>query len=1139
MIGLDDVLHTSYEITRDTLRVLLRCLDPRNARDYCLKCNVPPFLPSANLSEKLKDIEENLIFNPDATTAQDLADLLRVVDELADALTSGSGARDRGIQFAIHLMLPAMLHVTSKQRGVAQLVHVALLIVSLTDQRLMEAYPETTTHERLAQIVADVLRAGKLTELVPDPADPMKVVEEWRSDVLMSLLAPGLALVTVIFDAILGRPIRNFFDYGFDHPDIEGLEEALDSAHHAFAVFIPGDIALEQADYAAFEPQAPPFRKRDLVLSSVPLIGNDAHGGGLWLQADQDLVFESETATRRIAFTVRGQGGALIALPAQNAINGDVLGALSAKFQLRVDDPDAAGWSNTEIPKGISIRARRLSIQIEAGAASTTDLAGTFDVSGTARVEQAELVVGKLPLIGSLVKSGFRIAFDAGLVGSLRRRELRFEGGLATELVIPINRKIPIPIIPLTVRSVTVRVAAQTSEADEEDAKSGLTLQVTANLSLSIGKVITAHADGLGFEASFGSAPQLDGNLAGFVDAGWKPVIPNGVGLSIGWRSVRGSGFIGYDPATDRLSGSLSLDVARFKLKGLAVSDPTPDGKNRSWMIVASLEFPTGGGGGITFDGVGLLFGSNRRSDPDAFLAGLGAGHLDAIVLPGDPVPRMAALTAALGALFPPSNDATVIGVIFKIGALGGKLKAAFGLIIEDSGDTSKYYIVVRVLAAFPSEDLATLRIEAHGVAIWDTARDEFNLRIVLRNSKLFGGELTGEASAFYGDPDLEDGNDSHTWLVSFGGFNPRYQVPGGRVYVPKPLQLTFARGDNLKIELRLYFAITPGAVHFGASVDLVARFSGFGIHGRLTIDVLLTKFGLKFIADISFTVELKLGSRTLAGIAFKGTLKGFYPAELSGRVSVSFLFWTWTSPRIVATLEVREEEEEGIDASPMLVAAIRDTRNWDGGGAPGLMMRPGERAGVWLSPSAPLTFRQAIMPLERTITRCGSASLPAPTTFTAEPVKPAGARWSTRRAENEFAPGLYVDLSEEESLSVTSFVSMPAGFVIERPFIVGPSIELDTEYELVVIDSANPKPVKDKTRFSAAVMGALAECAPSTRDGSRQSPARPLVIRPDKLAVVTETLAPVAISVDYLEAISRVRSSGDSQRIVSPGEAA
>src|SRR5262249_18023370 len=157
------------------------------------------------------------------------------------------------------------------------------------------------------------------------------------------------------------------------------------------------------------------------------------------------------------------------------------------------------------------------------------------------------------------------------------------------------------------------------------------------------------------------------------------------------------------------------------------------------------------------------------------------------------------------------------------------------------------------------------------------------------------------------------------------------------------------------------------------------------------------------------------------------GTLKGFWPLELSGRVSVSFLFWSWTSPPIVLRLEEGQSEEEGVDLGPRIAGAVADPQSWDNGGGPGLALRPVGRPGGGLGPAGRLPFRQTIVPLDRTVTRCGSASLAGPTVFTVEPQRPADAAWTPRSVDGEFAPGLYVDLSPEEGLSASSFVPMPA----------------------------------------------------------------------------------------------------------------
>ena len=1158
MIGAREIADTALDITVDTLRVLGNCLSPENAEQYCLSCGVPPFVPSSSLTAAFQDLEQH-IEQPGADTAETAAKVQTLLEMLGEEAAHSDDVADFAGNAFLKVVLPVLVFLIPNRTSPKWLpgwlpsphiVYFVVRVLALLNTRMSEAYP-TTIDESIVDLLKEALeQAGVLTP-EPDSGSGAPPGGEVRPDVLISLIASVVVLL------VLGGPgwVRKgkghrrapFFHYGFDHPAITGLEETFDSAQHAFTAFLSFDDAdLKQSDYAAFAPLGPPFQKRPLAISLVPVVRTAAHGGGLWYALDGRFTYTKQLdPNAKFVAELDAGGGALIAF--EQPLEEDQVGTVGAKFDLTWDDPSYATWSSQQVPEGFSVRARRLALHLEAGGSAGVGSGLAGDVAGSARVEQAELVVGKLPLLDMLVPSGLRIAFDAGVVGSVRRRELHFEGGLATEVVIPLN----LAAGPLTINTVTIRAAAEAAQgptpsqppAEPPADHSGYALRATGNVSLRIWG-LTVQVDGVGGLLEVGTPPQLDGNVAGVLHTGWNPVWPTAVGLTLVCKryGITGSGLLGFDEPNNRLFGGLAIEKpGSFSLKGIALCEKSPNGRHH-WMVVGSLEWPRSGGA-ITVDGIGLLYGTNRHSDPKAFLDGLSAGVLDALVLPGDPVPKLPAYIGALNSLFPalPDDDGEVIGVIFKVGALGGKVKVAIGLIVDTGGSAGalKLYVILTVVATFPKPDMPLARVEAAGVAIWDAAHDEFNLRIVLRNSKLFGAELTGEAMAFYGDPERSGHDGNRTYLVSFGGFNPRFHVPSPNIYVPKPLRLSFARGDHLKIDWRLYVAFTPGVFHFGFSSELLLRGGGFGIHGLLALDLLIT-YDLTFIADITITVDLQLGGSTFAGLSFKGTLKGFWPAELAGRASC-VLFWSWTSPPIVLTLGEGESEAEGVDLSPRIAAAVADAQSWDNGGS-GSKLRPAERQGVWLSPSAALTFRQAIVPLERSVTRCGSASLSGPTVFTVEPQRPATAAWTSRSVDGEFAPGLYVDLSPEEGLSASSFVPMPAGFTFERPYAMGTAAEQSLDYELVVVDSANPRPPPHVPRpivtFASEVTQASAECAPSVRDRARFSTLSPVRMGIDAFAVIDATLTPVVSSTDYLDAIGRAHTGGDTQLVIPAVEA-
>src|SRR4029077_999781 len=123
-------------------------------------------------------------------------------------------------------------------------------------------------------------------------------------------------------------------------------------------------------------------------------------------------------------------------------------------------------------------------------------------------------------------------------------------------------------------------------------------------------------------------------------------------------------------------------------------------------------------------------------------------------------------------------------------------------------------------------------RILADGVAIWDTKSNELNLRIALRNSRIWAGELTGGASLFHGSPET-DGTHRGTY-ISIGGFHPDYVPPGTKIFVPPRLSLILSKADHFKVEFRAYIAFTPSSLQFGFSGSIEAHLSGFGIRGFL-----------------------------------------------------------------------------------------------------------------------------------------------------------------------------------------------------------------------------------------------------------------------------------------------------------------
>ena len=115
---------------------------------------------------------------------------------------------------------------------------------------------------------------------------------------------------------------------------------------------------------------------------------------------------------------------------------------------------------------------------------------------------------------------------------------------------------------------------------------------------------------------------------------------PTGLGLSVGTGPITGGGFIGYDPATGRYSGSFSCTRARSAITATGLLDTRlPAGPRLRAADALRATFPAIQiGFGFALTAVGGLLALNRRVDVDALRARLAAGTAGRILAPEDPV---------------------------------------------------------------------------------------------------------------------------------------------------------------------------------------------------------------------------------------------------------------------------------------------------------------------------------------------------------------------------------------------------------------------------------------------------------------------------------------------------------------------
>jgi hypothetical protein len=553
------------------------------------------------------------------------------------------------------------------------------------------------------------------------------------------------------------------------------------------------------------------------------------------------------------------------------------------------------------------------------------------------------------------------------------------------------------------------------------------------------------------------------GNVGPF-DIGFGIFLPTAIGLVIDSGAVTGGGFIKRDPDAGRYCGMLELEMFDIAVAATGVLDTKDAAGARlpppgySFFISISAEFsPIQLGYGFTLNGVGGLAGVHRRMDVDAILSRMREGVLDSIMFPKDPVANAAVIISNLTTIFPIAMNRYVFGPMAIIGwGTPNLVKVELGVVLELPSP-----IVLALLGkasiAIPAEDEPVISINLDFVGVLDYGRSLFAVDAALRDSYVAAFAIQGDMAMRL------------TWAgkrnvaMAIGGLHPHFAPPPG---FPTLRRVTVAlgNGDNPRITLEGYYALTSNSRQFGARAELYAEAAGCSVHGWLGFDALFTIRPLWFRIDFEAGMTLNRGSRRIAGITVRGSLTGPSPFHVWGEGCISILFFDVCVPFDKTFGLPRIFDLPGKDPWLVLEAAIKSVGNWavelDKGVTTAATMRapPPGAAPLLLHPMGAATLRQRVLPLNRLLERFGEFDIVGPNRFDVAGVKVGqnGAPdWTI--ASDDFAPGDFEALSETERLSRDSFESMAAGVSVCGNFVLAPQDRMKVAkvtYETRIIDA-------------------------------------------------------------------------------------
>ena len=530
---------------------------------------------------------------------------------------------------------------------------------------------------------------------------------------------------------------------------------------------------------------------------------------------------------------------------------------------------------------------------------------------------------------------------------------------------------------------------------------------------------------------------------------------PNVIGLAIDTPAVRGGGYVTFDAEAGRYSGVFELtiiDVVSVKVTGI-LNTKAPDGTpGFALLILITAEgfTPIQLGMGFTLTGIGGLLALNRTVNADAIRGGLQDGVLDSVLFAKDPVRNATRILASLDAIFPLARDRLVIGPLAEISwGTPPVVKLRVALLLEVP-QPIRAVLLAALSVLLPRQESAVVELHVDAIGALDLGRGELALDASLHDSRLLSFTLTGDMALR-----LNWGSEP-AFVLSVGGFHPRFTPPRG-LRPLKRLALTLTGGDNPRVRLETYLAVTSNTIQMGARVTVYEEAAGFGIDGGGSFDALIQWSPFRIDAAFAAWVRVFGPTGTLLGISVALNVTGPTPWHVTGKATVHVLFFSvsvgvdFTLGKAAAPAPV-----QSVDVAALLWEHVSDRGSWH------VVLSAGEATDVTLAlpdptrpdaavvahPLAQISVRQRVVPLGTDVSRLGAA---LPTEGTRSYVLDIDAPGLTaKRVDDLFAPAQYMTMSDDERLAGPSFKAMAAGVSVqaEKAATVGPGLGCELAVE-------------------------------------------------------------------------------------------
>jgi hypothetical protein len=654
---------------------------------------------------------------------------------------------------------------------------------------------------------------------------------------------------------------------------------------------------------------------------------------------------------------------------------------------------------------------------------------------------------------------GFKLEsnFDIGLAWNMRDG-VQFQGSATLEISIPTH----VTLGPLEIQALYIITKVGPPP---------IPIELAADMKALLGPLTAVVSRiGAGIDLSF---PAGGGNAGpAQIDFRFKP--PNGVGLAVDAGVVKGGGFLYIDTERGEYAGALELTFSGFlSLKAVGIiTTKMPDGTpGFSLLIIITAEFGSGIqlGFGFTLLAVGGLLGLNRTMALQPLMEGVRTGAINSVMFPRDVVANAPRIISDLRLLFPPRIGIFLIGPMAKLGwGTPTLISVSLGIIIEIPGNIG---ILGVLRIALPADELVLLQLQVNFAGAIEFDRKRIYFFAALFESRIVFLTIEGEMGLL-----VAFGDDAN-FVVSVGGFHPRYAPPPLPFPSPRRIRVSLIDTSFARVFIEGYFAVTSNSVQFGARAEMFFGFDALNVSGHIAFDALFQFSPFFFIIEISASFSVKVFGMGLFGISLRGSLEGPTPWRVRGEASITILFFEISVDVDVSWGDSRDSTLPPITVMPLLKAEFEKSENWralppaSNNLLVSLRKMDAEEAALILHPVGVLRVAQRALPLDIKLDTVGNQK-PSDVNRLSVGVTGGGLEKKADALE-QFAPAQFQKFSDAEKLSRPAFAPehagvelAPSGATLRSSLMVRRVVR----YEEIIIDNNFKRFARRFFEFSGAL---------------------------------------------------------------------